>query len=170
MDEIELKISSRLDIFDELADEVDIFVNGENLRDLARRVESPFATEEGDPRRAGGYAGLPPEAVFAPSERLLGKPSAPYDDDEEKVSLLGCGCGVVGCWPLMARISLEGEVVKWSGFEQPHRSGEALFFTDQRVVVWRYGGLGPFMFERRRYLAELAKFEPRPKSSEARRI
>ncbi len=129
MDEIELKVGMQLDAFDEPVDEVDIFINGEDLRDLAREVELPFATGEGNSLRAGSYAGLPPEAVFLPSKRLLGEPSKIYDDYEEKISLLGCG-----------------------------------------VVVWRYEGFGPFVFERRQYLAELGKFGAFPTSSGEPRI
>lgn len=169
MDEIELKVVEALDAFDEPTNEVDILINGENLRDLVRRVELPFAAEEGIPNLAGSYTGLPPEAVFLPSRRFLGEPSERYDDGEEKISLLGCGCGVVGCWPLMARVSLDDGIVKWSGFEQPHRSEDALLFSYRRIVVWRYEGFGPFAFEKGQYFSELAKFGASTKFSEAPR-
>lgn len=165
MDEIELKTVKELDAFDEPTDEVDILINGGDLRNLVREVELPFAAEEGSPHLAGGYTGLPPEAVFLPSRRLLGEPSERYDDDEERISLLGCGCGVVGCWPLMARISLDADTVTWSDFAQPHRSEDMLFVMGKRgLVVWRYEGFGPFVFERDKYVAELGKFEASPTS------
>lgn len=157
MDALELRISETLDIFEEPALEVGVFVNGEDLRDLVRRVELPFATTEGDSGRAGCYAGLPPKAVFSPSRRLLGDPSNTYDDGEEKICLLGCGCGVVGCWPLRARISVKDETVVWCDFEQPHRSVNAVYSSEQRIVEWRYGGFGPFVFGRDQYLAELKR-------------
>jgi hypothetical protein len=51
------------------------------------------------------------------------------------VYLLGCDCGEVGCWPLSAHIETEGESVKWTTFQQPHRS--------QRD----YSAFGPFIFD-----------------------
>lgn len=57
----------------------------------------------------------------------------------------------------MARVSLDDETVKWSDFEQPHRNGDARLFSDRRIVVWRYEDFGPFVFEKNRYVAELAK-------------
>ncbi|MBA2693030.1 MAG: hypothetical protein H0U65_11135 [Rubrobacter sp.] len=157
MDELELRITKRLDAFGGPADEVDILVNGVDFLSLVREVERPFAAEEGLPFLAGSYTGLPPEAVFLPSRRLLGEPDGLYDDEEEKICLLGCGCGVIGCWPLMARIAVEGETVVWSDFEQPHRADDTLHSSERRIGVWRYNGFGPFVFEKSRYVAELGK-------------
>ena len=62
--------------------------------------------------------------------------------------LLGCECGELGCWPLMARIDVrEGEIV-WSDFEQPHRADS-----------WSYQALGPIGFERNQYEDALARAE-----------
>ncbi|QIN82350.1 hypothetical protein GBA63_06555 [Rubrobacter tropicus] len=122
-------------------DTVDIFVNGRSLLDLVREVELPFATRDGRPDRAGSYVGLPAEAIFMPSRRLLGVPDDRYDDWEGRISVLGCG--VVGCWPLHARITVQDDAVVWDDFEQPHRRR------------WRHDRLGPFVFEREEYEAAL---------------
>ena len=53
--------------------------------------------------------------------------------------LLACECGEVGCWPLLARITLTGDFVIWSHFRQPHRPTRD------------YSALGPFMFDREQY-------------------
>ena len=55
--------------------------------------------------------------------------------------VLGCGgCGEVGCWPLGCRIRIDGEMVRWDSFSQPHRPNRD------------YSEFGPFIFERAQYL------------------
>lgn len=145
MDAIRFETGERDDPSHGLVDAVAVFVNGRNLVDILREVELPFATREGRPDLAGSYVGLPPEEVFLPSPRLLGEPATFYDRDgtEDKVSVLGCGCGDVGCWPFRVKIALRDDVVLWSDFEQPHRR------------AWRYDELRPFVFDRARYLSAL---------------
>ena len=145
MDTIRLRVVEGLDFPIGRADETRIFVNGRDLTDVIREIELPFARREGKPDLAGDYAGLPPEAVFFPSRRLLGRPEERYADRRGKISVLGCTCGDAGCWPLLVSIEPLEDRVVWRGFEQPHRSR------------WGYGGLGPFVFDRARYTAELER-------------
>lgn len=145
MDEIRFEIGERDEISEELVDEVVIFINGRNLIDLVRKIEQPFAARDGKPRLAGGYAGPPPEAVFPPSRRFLGRPDAHYDEWDGGISVLGCECGVVGCWPLLVRISVTEDRIVWSNFEQPHRRR------------WHHDELGPFVFDRTQYLTALGQ-------------
>ena len=140
---------------DESDGSVSIYVDGRNFIDLVREVEQPFATREGHPDLAGAYAGLPAEHVFAPSRHLLGQASIPYAWTD-KVILLECECGEPGCWPLTAKVTVADETVTWSDFEQPHRG------PTSRAGRWRYGGLGPFVFSRAQYEAELARGRPSP--------
>jgi hypothetical protein len=91
---------------------------------------------------AGGYGGLIPEwfKYGALDHYFLGD----FEKDSyfarlKRVYLLGCQCGEVGCWPLMARIRAEGESVVWDSFEQPHRKDRD------------YSGFGPFVFDLRQY-------------------
>ncbi|WP_369250932.1 hypothetical protein [Streptomyces sp. R41] len=55
------------------------------------------------------------------------------------VPLLGCSCGIWGCWPLMARIAVAPTTVTWSSFRQPHRA------------QWGELPIGLFVFERKAY-------------------
>ena len=57
--------------------------------------------------------------------------------------LLGCDCGEVGCWPLTARIVVNGRTVTWSNFSQDHRP------------TWDYTDFGPFIFDRAAYDAAI---------------
>lgn len=128
---------------------VSISVNGHDLIDLVRDVELPFARREGHPELAGSYLGLEPKDVVA--SRLL--PRTPHDDhaDVRKVTVLVCECGEEGCWPLRATITVTPDSVIWSDFEQPHRGPE------DPARHWEYDRLGPFVFERGRYEAELTR-------------
>ena len=72
-----------------------------------------------------------------PERHLLGTPV--LESDDGLVVLLGCECGEWGCWPLSARIHLDQNTVKWSGFRNRHRDG------------WDLSTLGPFVFNREQY-------------------
>lgn len=74
MDEIHPKIGKREDPVAGLVDAVEVFVNDRDLREVVREAELPFARREDKLGLAGDYDGLPPEAVFLPSRRLLGEP------------------------------------------------------------------------------------------------
>ena len=116
MDAIRFEVVEGLDFPTGRVDETRIFVNGLDLLDVVREIELPFAHRKGKPHLAGSYAGLPPEAVFSPSRRLLGEPEERYDDRHGKIAVLGCTCGFVGCWPLLVRIWADDDRVVWSCF------------------------------------------------------
>ena len=145
MDEIRFEICERDDPVDGTVEAVVVFVNDRDLTGIAREVELPFAARDGRPELAGDYVGLPPEAIFLPSQRLLGRPEERYDDRRDKIAILGCGCGVVGCWPLLVKITPREDTVLWSDFEQPHRKH------------WRLDGLGSFVFDRAQYTFALRR-------------
>jgi len=118
---------------------INLKVNGRDLRDIVREIESPFAEAEGHPQLAGQYTGLPVSHLMPPSQHLLGQPTGPYSYTD-KVTLLQCSCGEPGCWPLLARVTVTADTVVWNEFEQPHRRG-----------YWRYEDLGSFVFDRSQY-------------------
>lgn len=75
---------------------------------------------------------------------FLGASSDPYWGDVGKIAVLACGgCGGVGCWPLHVLVTADEDIVTWSGFEQPHRSG------------WDYSKFGHFAFARVQYDAAI---------------
>jgi len=124
-------------------EQVEIHINGDNLLDLVRAVELPFATAEGSPNIAGSYAGLPAKSHLPPSQHFLGT-------REGKVEVLICGgCGEFGCWPLLASIQVAENLVIWKDFVQPHRRNPV------KKTPWKYDGFGPFVFERSQYEAAL---------------
>jgi len=149
MDTIRLEIGRAKD---EPRTAVDISINGRNLLDIVREVELPFRRTEGGGRElAADYDGLPPEYVFLPSRHLLDRPSGILQSQSPgRVVIYIHTCGEPGCWPLEVQIELHEDEVVWKNFVQPHRSR-----PDAQVEVWDYGALGPFVFDRRQYEAEL---------------
>jgi hypothetical protein len=130
-----------------------IVIDGVRLQELVRPIERPLALAEADgdeeeAPRSGDYAGLDvSDGVFWPNRHFLGEPELSYGDDGDTV-LLGCPCGLWGCWPLSARVDVTDTNVTWSGF-----------FNGMRES-WDLGGLGPFVFDRRQYEASLRSTAP----------
>ena len=97
-------------------------VDGRRLTDLV----ADFETAQGFGDLAGTYAGIVVGADGQPlADKLL---------TDGRRSLLGCGCGDTGCWPLEADIRFDDWSVTWDGFAQPHEP------------QWSYDGFGPFVF------------------------
>jgi len=86
----------------------------------------------------GCYAGLVlGRSQFGDLRRYLLGEREPWPG--RRVPLLGCICGVLDCWPLVASVDLDGDIVRWSEFEQPHRPERD------------YWDFGPFVFDRAGY-------------------
>jgi hypothetical protein len=143
MDTIEFRLEvEQFPIGDTLT--VNPVVNGVHLRDLARVVEQPSADAEGKPDLAGSYGGLAADPnVRWPSRHFLGEPQETWFGDGDTV-LLGCTCGIAGCWPLTAEVVLDGPEVRWHRFHLGHRS-------------WDLSRLGPFRFDTAAYTAALQR-------------
>lgn len=83
---------------------IEIRIDGEDLVDMVRGVELPFAQAEGHPGIAGAYAGLPARDYSPPSRHFWGEAEGGRRDG--RVVLLTCrDCGEIGCWPLLARLA-----------------------------------------------------------------
>ena len=121
-------------------------IDGRSPIDLVREVERPMAAREGHPDLAGSYAWVP-----ADQDGL--RELQPQAQPKSKPLLLQCTCGEAGCWPLLADVISDGDVVTWSGFEQPHRG------PDAGAGCWRYEGFGPFAFDAGLYAQEVARIE-----------
>ncbi len=126
-----------------------ILINGEDLVQIAEKTEAPFAEREGHPNIAGAYAPLLAKSFLPPSKHFLGIPEG-YTEYNGKVALLACDtCGLVDCWPLIAKITVQKDTVVWSGFEQPYRGPHS------KSLHWQYDGMGPFVFDKKQYEREL---------------
>ena len=107
------------------AGELRIAVDGTPLAEMIAVVEAPSALAEGHADLAGSYAGLAGWACPSDLQRHLlgGLDPHLHAGPRDKSVLMGCECGEAGCWPLMASITANDEIVRWSKFEQPHRRG-----------------------------------------------
>ncbi len=115
---------------------VHIFIDGRDLIELVRDIELAEADDDLQRKLAGAYGGLQPwEWADLPEQRSDGR-----------AAVLGCTCGVAGCWPLRARIDVRDSTVIWSDFEGP--GGES------------YEALGRFIFRREQYEAAVAAILP----------
>ena len=133
-------MSAPLDVF-RLDDHGDILVNDRPLIEIVREEELPAATEEYERRKAdpnvpssseilaGQYSTLPAEMMVLPSRNLLGEPKEfasafklkPDSPVLQKSPVLGCACGAWDCWILLARITVDDELVRWTDFEHFNR-------------------------------------------------
>jgi len=96
---------------------------------------------------AGGYGGLIPEWVkYGALDRYFSGDfeKGSYFARLERVYVLGCLCGEVGCWPLLARISVGDASVTWDFFQQPHRKERD------------YSSFGPIVFNAQQYREAVA--------------
>ncbi|MFH8384724.1 NUDIX domain-containing protein [Kitasatospora sp. NPDC018058] len=59
--------------------------------------------------------------------------------------VLGCSCGIWGCWPLLTVITTTAETVTWSSFRQPFRE------------EWGELPMGPYVIARSAYAAAVTE-------------
>jgi hypothetical protein len=141
VDEVSFEFAPAGEDFPDGLRQIKIKVNGAEFPELVRQAELPSARADEEEEIAGNYIGLVAGymRIDLAGQFLGGQGTPMFEDDEGKTALLGCGCGEVGCSPLMARITVSDDTVTWSDFEQPTRP------------EWDYDGFGPFTFERGQY-------------------
>jgi len=138
MNRIELRVEPTPDF----GPAVEVIIDGRSLTELLRAIELPHAVEQKREELAGSYAGLQPHKWRSLSET----------DDAGRRAVLSCTCGEVGCWPLRVRIETAARTVTWRDFHGP-LGPEGI-----------YASLGPFVFDRARYDAEVARVARHPRS------
>lgn len=134
---------------------IDIFINNKNFLQLIREAEEPIIAKENLQRDedsqliAGNYLSLPASLTYLPCRNLLDEPDEfafMIESDHihfGKSTLLGCTCGVLECWFIVAKITLTPATVTWSNFGQFHFDYEY--------------DIEPFIFERNQYESELVR-------------
>lgn len=132
---------------------IDIFINDRSFLEIIRETEEPIIAKENLQRdaesqlKAGDYYSLPATLTYLPCRNLLDEPDEfdfliePEHLHSNKSTLLGCTCGVLECWFIVAKITLTPTTVTWSNFAQFHFDYEY--------------DLKPFVFEREQYEREL---------------
>src|SRR5436305_7411333 len=95
--------------------DVVILINGSPLLDLVREHERAEASRHGQDGPAGSY--LPRSVRRAPRGLLYAQPASDYEHGDGRFILMGCICGEIDCWPLVARIHVDDNGVVWNDFE-----------------------------------------------------
>jgi hypothetical protein len=141
VDEVSFELAPAGEDFPDDLRQIKIRVNGVDLPELVREAELPSARTDDEEDLAGNYIGLVAGymRVDLAGQFLGGQGRPMFTGSEDKTALLGCGCGEVGCSPLMARVTVTDETVTWDEFEQPTRPD------------WDYDEFGPFTFDRSEY-------------------
>lgn len=141
MDEVSFEFAPAGEDFPDGLRQIKIKVNGVDFPELVRETELPSARADEDEEIAGNYIGLVAGymRVDLAGQFLGGQGTPMFEEDDGKTALLGCGCGEVGCSPLMARVTVGDDTVTWDEFEQPTRPD------------WDYEDFGPFTFDRAQY-------------------
>ncbi|MGP3976186.1 hypothetical protein ACTWQF_19720 [Streptomyces sp. 8N114] len=92
------------------------------------------------------HDGLSLSEIGDPVRHFLGDPAPEFADSASgSTVVLGCSCGIWGCWPLMARITTTAGTVTWSAFRQPFRK------------QWGEFAIGPYVFDRAAYKTALTR-------------
>ncbi len=141
----------------EVHDLVNIYIDGRALTAIMRELESEMAKLEGHPDLAGGCS--PFTNSQAALKHYLGRHSEKWGESKTKTALLECECGCPGCWPLLCKIEMGQDAVKWTEFEQPHRG------PNSAASFWDYSSFDGFTFSRDQYLAALADLAMTPNTS-----
>ena len=121
-----------------------ILVNGQDLIDLLKVYELPFAKKEGSESITGSFNRLSPE-------KFLKHLTNPDEFDESgKVSIYECVYGCDVCCPIKTKINELEDKIIWTDFDQPHRTIDCYNF-------WDYINFGQFSFEKNNYNEQLNK-------------
>jgi hypothetical protein len=141
VDEVSFEFAPAGEDFPDDLQQIRIKVNGVDLPELVREAELPAARADDEEEIAGNYIGLVAGymRVDLAGQFLGGRGTPMFTGSDDRTALLGCGCGEVGCSPLMARVTVTEDTVTWDDFEQPTRP------------EWDYDGFGPFTFDRGQY-------------------
>ncbi len=92
------------------------------------------------------HAGHRTGEIADAGRHFLGDPAPEFADPTTgSTPVLGCSCGLWGCWPLRTVITVTPEAVTWSSFRQPFRK------------EWGELPMGPYVFDRPAYETALAE-------------
>ncbi|WP_143074869.1 hypothetical protein [Streptomyces mangrovisoli] len=125
-----------------------IRIDGRDLRMYAADATRPLwrrELEDDGPQERERFVltqhgGLYASEITDPVRHFLGDPAPEFARPADPaLPVLGCSCGIWGCWPLLTVIDATPETVTWSAFRQPFRE------------QWGELPMGPYVFARTAY-------------------
>lgn len=94
----------------DICEAVEIYINGREIVELLKEIETPFAIDEGEIDLAGAYGHLTPAELYSEL------------NDADESALLCCdSCGLIGCWSVLVSVEMDEKYVYWKEFEHNHR-------------------------------------------------
>jgi hypothetical protein len=121
---------------------VAIWIDGEDLIDVIRRLEVPWWAGIDAPQPEGQYVWVPARTALLPMKHLLGEPSDGWCGAFSPVVV--CNCGEYACRAYAALIVMSSQHVVWSEWAEFPREGARLSEH-----------LRPLCFDRLQYESEL---------------
>lgn len=90
---------------------VEIYINGKELIEILKLIETPYSLKEGNMELAGAYGHITHGELYK---------SLTIDDED--VELLCCSdCGDSGCWSILIDIEDGDNYIFWKNFKHNHR-------------------------------------------------
>lgn len=98
---------------------VEIYINGREIVEILKEIETPYAMEEGHPKLAGAYGHNAAKTLY---EDLREAMTEGTYCQENGVELLCCKeCGESGCWSVRVSVRQDEEYIYWEQFQHNHR-------------------------------------------------
>ncbi|MFO0812475.1 MAG: hypothetical protein U0796_04620 [Gemmatales bacterium] len=95
---------------------VAIWIDGESLIDIVRRVEAPWWSVIDAPQPEGQYVWVPARVALPPSRHMLGEPADGWCGEYSAVVV--CNCGEYACRAYATRIEVSVGQVLWSAWAE----------------------------------------------------
>ena len=142
---------------------INIYVNNRNFLSLVEEIEQRNKILHGEEPSDSYYIGHDPSRFSRDfCDEFLGLHSRPYS------VLLTCTCTFAECNCIMAKITMTNQAVTWSEIRSPWLGGNSPspwvtedIALESGWVPYDYSGLGPFIFEKRKYIDALDKLTGR---------
>jgi hypothetical protein len=135
---------------------INIYINDRDLIDLISEVEHKLFAADGEKIVRSNYIGYEVDHFERFRNEMLGEKIYP------RSVLLTCTCTIAECNCIMVNIAIETNTITWNDLKSPWFGGKTPSpFIDEaeaQELDWQpldYGGLGPFVFDRRQYLLAL---------------
>lgn len=132
---------------------INIYINNRNLISLVEEIEQRNKILHSQEPSPSLYVGHDPRYGRGFCDEFLGLHARPYS------VLLTCTCTIAECNCIMAKVTMDDKAITWNEIGSPWLSSDSpgpWVSKDAALelgwIPYDYSGLGPFTFEKRKYL------------------